>query len=178
MRVAVGIAALLLLGPVGCPGQGAAPGRSSASDESGRAPGAAQPVAEAPTGPTPAAAPPLPDGLVVAAEPGADGVALVIQNRGERVIELALDARVERVGSASPTSEALRLDCAEAAARCLSLWPGAELRPAAWPARAARPQCGSGTRAAAAPGRYRFAVHGCSAAAAASTRASEPFELP
>ena len=168
MRIRVGIAALLQLIALvlaGCPGQGAASGRSSASDEPGHAveakPSEAAQVQQAAVG----GAAPLPEGLVLAAEPGRDGVALVVQNRSERAVELVLDASVERVGSA------------QTASRCLSLVPGAELRPGAWPGMQARTQCGSGARAAAAPGRYRFAVRACGASGPASMRASEAFEL-
>ena len=181
MRIRVGIAALLQLIALvlaGCPGQGAASGRSSASDEPGHAveakPSEAAQVQQAAVG----GAAPLPEGLVLAAEPGRDGVALVVQNRSERAVELVLDASVERVGSANGVvPEGLRLDCAQTASRCLSLVPGAELRPGAWPGMQARTQCGSGARAAAAPGRYRFAVRACGASGPASMRASEAFEL-
>ena len=189
MRARAGIAALLSswLALAGCPGQGAAPGRPSASDEPGRA-AETTPATPAMPAATAVDAAPLPDGLVLTAEPGRDGVALVIQNRSERAVELVLDASVERVAgpndvaatavASAPVPERVRLDCAETAARCLSLVPGAELRPAPWPARQPRTQCGSGTRAAAAPGRYRFAVRGCSATGPAGMRLSEPFELP
>jgi len=189
VRVVIATLSLLALAVAGCPGQGATNGRPSAADEPRHAPGSKTPSAAAEAsahaGPGVEAAP-LPDGLVLAAEPGRDGVALVIQNRSERVVELALDASVERVGgvsgaagpAASGVPEGLRLDCAETAARCLSLVPGAELRPTPWPAAQAQPQCGSGAREAAPPGRYRFAVRACNSAGPAAARVSKPFELP
>jgi hypothetical protein len=181
MRIRAGIFVLAqLMAPVlaGCPGQGAASGRTSASDEPGRAVELTPPVAAVAQGTAAVEAAALPEGLVLAAEPDRDGVVLVIQNRSERPVELVLDASIERVGSESgAVPEGLRLDCGQTPTRCLSLVPGAELRPAAWPGTQARAQCGSGARAAAAPGRYRFAVRACSATGPAGMRASEPFEL-
>jgi hypothetical protein len=117
---------------------------------------------------------------VVVSEPDPDGVVLVIQNRSDRSVELALEASVEAVavaGGAPVAADALRLDCAADAPRCLSLVPGAELRPAPWPAAHPRAQCGSAARRAATGGRYRFSVRACGDASAAEVRSSEPFAV-
>jgi hypothetical protein len=162
----------------GCPGQGAAPSSAAGTAESRR-------TAVAAVSADPKAAAPelqLPAGLVVAAEPAADGVVPVIQNRSDRMVEIALEASVEAVPTAetarAASVEPLRLDCAKDAPRCVSLVPGAELRPSAWPAAQARAQCGASARGAAAVGRYRFSVRACGAAPTALARSSEPFTVP
>ena len=169
---------LLLLVLLGCPGQAAPPARGG-SQAPGAASTARPPSLAAAPAPQTAAMPPLPDAVALSTEASPLGVALVIQNRGTHPVELGLEASVEReeVGSHSPAtgSEELRLDCAPDAPRCVSLVPGAELRPAPWPAALARAQCGAGPRPAAAKGRYRIWVRGCSAGVEEQTAA---FDVP
>ena len=177
--IALRIALVLAAGQGACARQGASPGGTAAPSEPQRAPVTADRSGAGPE--AAAAAASLPEGVVLASEPASDGVVLVIQNRSDQLVELALEASVERVaagGAAAANAEALRLDCADGAPRCLSLVPGAELRPAAWPALQARAQCGSTARAAAATGSYRFSVRACGAAAATPARSSAPFSVP
>lgn len=108
-----------------------------------------------------------PDDVIVRGSVTQQGIALSVQNHAETSVSLKSAVRVERVAgdrweSVTATGLALRDSCASEAPACVTLAPGAELLPPAWPAVIARGQCGACPACPAiADGEYKFVVEAC-----------------
>ncbi|MGD8863398.1 MAG: hypothetical protein PVI30_25515 [Myxococcales bacterium] len=159
-------------------------GCGSCTEAASRAERGAQPATAPPDTPEPEPEPPPPPPkLRIRTEPSRTGLSLSVQNRDAEPVRLRSAVRIERRTAggfeAVDTSFDLRAHCAQPPPECLSLIPGAELRPPAWDPSVGGVQCaddGSDADAEALPtGDYRMVVTTCEHSLEI---ASAPFTLP
>lgn len=111
---------------------------------------------------------------------GREGVELSVQNHAAVSVKLKAAVRVEHHASdrwvpVVASGLALRMSCEAAVTPCVSLVPGAELLPPAWPAAQGRGQCGECAECPAIEaGEYRFVVEACEGN---GTSASDAFTI-
>jgi hypothetical protein len=107
--------------------------------------------------------------VTVRARPDAlDGIGLVVESRGSSPSRLSPEVQVEREtdkGWEPVATLSLRWSCGESTPTgsegCVTLAPGAEMRPPAWERAMGKAQCGCEDCEAAEEGRYRFVVQSC-----------------
>jgi len=136
----------------------------------------------APTTPVGAARVPElgPGDVIVSGRVERDGVVISVQNHAAISVKLKPTVRVERQAGERwlpvvASGLALQFSCAAEQTDCVTLAPGAELLPPAWPAAEGRGACGA---CEACPvidaGEYRFVIEACDGN---STVASEAFAV-